>query len=50
MVIDMIMVAWSMRSFVEMWSSVVSIAEGIVVSPSEGIGMTVVVIVGWVMV
>ena len=50
MVVDMVMVAWDMRSFVEMWCSVVSIAKGIVVSPSEGIGMTVVVIVGWVMV
>ena len=50
MVVDMVMVAWDMRSFVEMWCSVVSIAEGIVVSPSESIGMTVVIIVDWVMV
>ena len=50
MVVDMVMVAWGMWSFVEMWCSVVSIAEGIVVSPSEGIGMTMVVIVDWVMV
>ena len=42
MVIDMIVVAWGMRSFIEVWCSVVSIAEGIVVSPSEGIRVTVV--------
>ena len=42
MVVDMIVVAWGMRSFIEVWCSVVSIAEGIVVSPSEGIRVTVV--------
>ena len=50
MVVDIIVVAWGMGSFIEVWGSMVSIAEGIVVSPSEHIGVSLVVVMSWVMV
>ena len=45
MMIEVIMMAWNMGSFVKVWYSVVSIAESIVVSPPEGIVVTVMIVV-----
>ena len=50
MVVDMIVMAWGMGSFIEVWGSMVSITEGIVVSPSEHIWVGLVVVMSWIMV